>query len=92
MNRTMLYNGSNTKLTLQAYGGTTGASYGSKIIVNGGGTGGGNISFINDNITTCVMNSSGVGINTTPGSYALNVNGNTYINSNTGIGITNPNS
>ncbi len=63
----MLHNGSNTKLTLQAYGGATGASYGSKIILNGGGTCGGNISFINDNTTTCVMNSSGVRINTTLG-------------------------
>ena len=55
----MLYNGSNTKLTLQACGGATGVSYGSKIIVNGGGTSGGNISFINDS-TRRVMNSSGV--------------------------------
>ena len=48
VNCTMLKIGSNTKLTLQAYGNATGANYGSKIIVNGGGTGGGNISFIND--------------------------------------------
>ncbi len=43
------------------------------------------------------MNSSGVGIKTTPGSYTLNVNGttllnnSTYITGNTGIGISNPN-
>ncbi len=37
VNCTILYNGSNTKLTLQAYGGATGAGYNSKIILNGGG-------------------------------------------------------
>ena len=35
----MLYNGSNTKLTSQAYGGATGAGYNSKMILNGDGTG-----------------------------------------------------
>ncbi len=34
----MVYNESDTKLTLQAYEGTTGAGYNSKIILNGGGT------------------------------------------------------
>ena len=62
VNCTMLYNGSNTKLTLQAYGNATGAGYNSKIILNGGNNSAGSTSFINDNITTCVMNSSGVGI------------------------------
>ncbi len=37
------------------------------------------------------MNSSRVGIKTTPGSYALNVDGTTCINGNTEIGISNPN-
>ncbi len=56
----MLYNGSNTKMTMQAYGGATGAGYNSKIILNGGSTiGAGDISFINDNVTTCTMNSGG---------------------------------
>jgi hypothetical protein len=41
VNCTMLYNGSNTKSTLHAYGGAIGAGYASKIILNGGGTGGG---------------------------------------------------
>ena len=59
VNCTMLYNGSNTKLTLQAYGGATGVGYNSKIILNGGNNSAGNISFINDNTTTCIMNSSG---------------------------------
>jgi hypothetical protein len=64
VNCTMLYNVSNTKLTLQAYGGATGASYGSKIILNDGGKGGGNSSFIDDTTTTCFMNSQHVcGIN-----------------------------
>jgi hypothetical protein len=59
----MLYDGSNTKLTLQAYGGANGAGYNSKIILNGGGTiGAGSISFINDNVTTCTMNLSGASI------------------------------
>jgi hypothetical protein len=66
----MLYNGSNTKLTLQAYGNATGAGYNSKIILNGGNNSAGSISFINDNTTSCVMNSSGVGIqNTNPQAY-----------------------
>jgi hypothetical protein len=57
----MLYNGNNTKFTLQAYGGATGAVYNSKIVLNGGGTiGAGDISFINDDITICTMNSSGL--------------------------------
>ena len=38
VNCTTLYNGSNTKLTLQAYGSAaSGSNYNSKIIVNGGG-------------------------------------------------------
>ncbi len=47
VNCTTLYNGSNSQPTLQAYGGATGAGYNSIIIVNGGGgTRGGNISFL----------------------------------------------
>ena len=42
----MVYNGSNTKLAFQAYGGATGAGYNSKIILNGGGAGAGDISFL----------------------------------------------
>jgi hypothetical protein len=77
----MLYDGSNTKLTLQAYGGATGANYGSKIIVNGGGTSGGNISFINDSTTTCVTNSSGLGIGKT------NPNCRLYVSTNAGNNV-----
>ena len=62
----MLYNGSNTKLTLQAYGGATGAGYNSKTILNGGNNSAGDISFINDNTTSCIMNSSGCNIKSTP--------------------------
>jgi hypothetical protein len=76
VNCSMLYNGCNTKMTMQAYGNATGAGYNSKIILNGGNNSAGSTSFINDNITTCVMNSSGltvsgrVGINNTnPQSY-----------------------
>ena len=65
-NCSMLYNLSNTILTLQAYGyAGTGGNQGAKIILNGRNNGGGNISFINDNNATCVMNSGGVGINNT---------------------------
>jgi hypothetical protein len=86
----MLYNLSNTILTLQAYGYATSSAgaQGAKIILTGGNNGGGSISFTNDSTTTYVMNSSGIGINTTPGSYALlvNVNGDTFISGNIDCG------
>jgi hypothetical protein len=85
-------------LTLQAYGGATGIGYSSKIILNGGGTIGGNISFINDNTTSCTMTSSGVSCtgtlnvlgnailnNATTCMSSLNVSGITTLNGNVGI-------
>jgi hypothetical protein len=62
------------------------------------GTNAGTITYNINDSDRHIMTGSNFGINTiTPGSYALNVNGTTllnsttYINGNTGIGITNPN-
>ena len=60
VNCSMLYNLSNTILTLQAYGYAT--SPGAKIIVNGGNNGGGSLSFCHDSTTTCTMTTSGAGL------------------------------
>jgi len=60
VNCSMLYNGANTKLTLQAYGNATGANFNSKIILNGGNNSAGDISFITDNVTRCMINSNGI--------------------------------
>jgi hypothetical protein len=64
VNCTSLCNGSNTKLTLQAYGNATGGSQGAKIIMNGNNGSGVLLSFINDTTTTCTMTGSRCGINT----------------------------
>ncbi len=62
----MLYNLSNTNLTLQAYGyATTVGNPGAKIILNGGNNGGDSKSFTNDSTTTCTMTTSGLGIGIT---------------------------
>ncbi len=79
VNCTMLYNGSNTKLTLQTCGNATGGNYGSKIILNVGYAGVGSISLTNDSTTTCTMTTSGAGIGKT------NPNCRLYISSNAGI-------
>jgi hypothetical protein len=48
---------------IKIIGNAGGGSQGAKIILNGNNGGGGNISFLNDNTTACVMNSSGVTMN-----------------------------
>jgi hypothetical protein len=63
VNLTTLYNGCNTKVTLQAYGAAvSGRNYGSKIILNGGNSGNGLISFLNDGTTTCSISNNSLNL------------------------------
>ena len=100
----MWKNGGNTALDLQTFG-LANSNVNSSVLMrmdSGGdptaGTNAGTITYNINGSDKHIINGSSFGINTiTPGSYALNVNGTTllnsttYINGNTGIGISNPN-
>ncbi len=91
-------NGANSAIDLKTFGNSN-SGVNSDVLtrLDSGGdpTPGANAGTITYNINGSdkhIMTGSSFGINTiTPGTNALSVNGTTYINGNTGLGITNPN-